>query len=480
MGGRRIIDRVADALRDATDEPLVVANDARAPDWLPGVRVAGDLRPGEGSLGGLHAALAHARGAVIVVAWDMPFVSTALLRRLRALGESGFDAALPESGSKRGVEPMCAWYAPPCLDAITAALDRGDRRVIAFFDAGTCRSPQCRRGGDVRRPGDVVPEREHGPGTGRGGTVRARSRTTQRRNGRTTPEPLAPLPAAALVAAVDSFHCRNRTVHQYHRNHALPHPRMPPLLSIVGRKHSGKTTLVVRLAAELRRRGVCVMTIKHGSHTFNLDPAITGTDRHFPRGRSRAGGDDLPDRFALVMRWSEELTPHEVAARFMSDADPVLCEGFKESSIPSSRWCAARHTPRRSPRRGRSTWPRCWRWSPTRRHRSRAGDASTSGRRRGSSSSRPSCRSGSPRRSADATHTDAPPAPIAHVLASLPTRPRRPRRGRPRRSCRLRPPGDGDVASPATVACRRPGAPDGRLDGRRPQVSQRAVGDPRR
>lgn len=135
VGGRRIIDRVADALRDATDELLVVANDARAPDWLPGVRVAGDLRPGEGSLGGLHAALAHARGAVIVVAWDMPFVSTALLRRLRALGESGFDAALPESGSKRGVEPMCAWYAPPCLDAITAALDRGDRRVIAFFDA---------------------------------------------------------------------------------------------------------------------------------------------------------------------------------------------------------------------------------------------------------------------------------------------------------------------------------------------------------
>jgi molybdopterin-guanine dinucleotide biosynthesis protein A len=71
----------------------------------------------------------------LVVAWDMPFVSPGLLARLRALGESGFDAALPESGSKRGLEPMCAWYAPPCLDAITAALDRGDRRVIAFFDA---------------------------------------------------------------------------------------------------------------------------------------------------------------------------------------------------------------------------------------------------------------------------------------------------------------------------------------------------------
>lgn len=135
VGGRRIIDRVADALRAVTDDVLLIANDDRASEWLPGVRVERDVRAGEGSLGGLHAALSHASGAVLVVAWDMPFVNPALLARLRALGEAGFDAALPESGSKRGVEPMCAWYAPPCLDAVTAALDRGDRRVIAFFDA---------------------------------------------------------------------------------------------------------------------------------------------------------------------------------------------------------------------------------------------------------------------------------------------------------------------------------------------------------
>ena len=49
------------------------------------------------------------------------------------------------------------------------------------------------------------------------------------------------------------------------------------MLAIVGRKHSGKTTLVVRLAAELTRRGHRVMTIKHGHHTFNLDPSTTDT-----------------------------------------------------------------------------------------------------------------------------------------------------------------------------------------------------------
>ena len=41
-----------------------------------------------------------------------------------------------------------------------------------------------------------------------------------------------------------------------------------------------------------------------------------------------------PDKFALVVRWAEELGPEAIAERFMSDADVVLCEGFKRSSLP--------------------------------------------------------------------------------------------------------------------------------------------------
>lgn len=134
VGGERIIDRVARVLAEATDSLLLVANAPEAGDWLPGVRVVGDVRPGEGALGGLHAALAHASTDIVLVAWDMPFVPAALLRELRARGErEGADAVLPESdGSRRGVEPLCAWYAARCLAAVEAALDTGDRRVVAF------------------------------------------------------------------------------------------------------------------------------------------------------------------------------------------------------------------------------------------------------------------------------------------------------------------------------------------------------------
>jgi molybdopterin-guanine dinucleotide biosynthesis protein MobB len=108
----------------------------------------------------------------------------------------------------------------------------------------------------------------------------------------------------------------------------------PSLLAIIGRKHAGKTTLLVRLAAELHRRGHRVMTIKHGSHTFNIDPATTDTYRHYHEGNAERVAMVAPDKFALIVRWSDQLTAEEVAARYMSDADIVLCEGFKRSGLP--------------------------------------------------------------------------------------------------------------------------------------------------
>jgi molybdopterin-guanine dinucleotide biosynthesis protein B len=106
------------------------------------------------------------------------------------------------------------------------------------------------------------------------------------------------------------------------------------MVSIVGRKHSGKTTLVVRLSAELVRRGHRVMTIKHGSHTFNLDPATTDTYRHYHEGNAAKVAMVSPDKFALVERWSDERSPEEIAARHMTDADMIVCEGFTKSRLP--------------------------------------------------------------------------------------------------------------------------------------------------
>lgn len=150
VGGRRVIDRVADALRDAADTLLLIANDPAAHEWLPDLPLAPDVRTNCGSLGGIHAAIVRAGRPVLVVAWDMPFVPAGLLRALRDAGAQA-DAVLPESGSRRGVEPLCAYYSPACVPAIERRLEANDMRVISFFEeVRVARLPES----EIRRFGD--------------------------------------------------------------------------------------------------------------------------------------------------------------------------------------------------------------------------------------------------------------------------------------------------------------------------------------
>ena len=131
--GVRIIDRVRAALEPVVDDLLLIANDDRASEWLPDVPCAGDVLRDVGSVAGIHAALVHAGTPVLVVAWDMPFVPSGLLRTLREAGRDS-DAAVPESDSRRGLEPLCAFYAAACVPAIERRLAAGDRRVIGFYE----------------------------------------------------------------------------------------------------------------------------------------------------------------------------------------------------------------------------------------------------------------------------------------------------------------------------------------------------------
>ena len=132
VGGRRILDRLVDVCVDAFGRlPLLIANAPDAPTWRPDLRVVPDLRPGLGAVGGILTAVMVAPAPVVVVAWDMPFVTAPLLRLLAARLD-GADAVLPASGSRRGVEPLCAGYGPACGPAIEQAIAAGDQRAIGF------------------------------------------------------------------------------------------------------------------------------------------------------------------------------------------------------------------------------------------------------------------------------------------------------------------------------------------------------------
>jgi molybdopterin-guanine dinucleotide biosynthesis protein B len=106
------------------------------------------------------------------------------------------------------------------------------------------------------------------------------------------------------------------------------------IISVIGRKNAGKTTLAVALISELTRRGHRVMTIKHGHHPASADRPGTDTWRHFNEGRAERTLIASPDLRVLFERAPDNYDPIDLARRYMQDADIVVTEGFKAAPLP--------------------------------------------------------------------------------------------------------------------------------------------------
>ena len=121
IGIDAIIDRQLDVLRALTTDIFVVGRED--PAWAArGLRVVPDEIPNAGPLGGIYTAIRHSPcERTLVVACDMPFLSSAFLGRLAAV--EGVDLVIPRS--ERGYEPLCAIYSRTCEGDIHARLARG-------------------------------------------------------------------------------------------------------------------------------------------------------------------------------------------------------------------------------------------------------------------------------------------------------------------------------------------------------------------
>lgn len=109
----------------------------------------------------------------------------------------------------------------------------------------------------------------------------------------------------------------------------------PPVVSIVAKSGTGKTTLLEKLIGELKRRGYTVGAIKHDAHRFDIDREGKDSWR-----LTQAGADAMlitsPAKIALVRQNRGGVEPPlaETIAAYCGDLDIVLTEGFKRSSMP--------------------------------------------------------------------------------------------------------------------------------------------------
>jgi len=290
LGDRTLLARAWNAVAPVAD-PVVAQGTESS---VPGLRTASDDWPDLGPLGGIASALRQAgeegKEGVVVLAVDLPRIPASLLVALAARWR-GLDGCAMRGAvlqGETGLQPLVGIYGAGLAGPLERRLvGGGSRAVHAWID-------------DL---GDTV--------------LRV---------------PLDEL--ASAVGHADPLLNVNRPDDLVMADR-LPAPA-PPLVSVVGWKDAGKTSVAVGLVKALGRRGWRVMALKHG-HGFVLD--TPGTDSH--RLRCEAGAERVlmagPEQVALLGEWSDAGEPDAptLAARYLTEADVVVAEGWKSGSLPA-------------------------------------------------------------------------------------------------------------------------------------------------
>ena len=108
---------------------------------------------------------------------------------------------------------------------------------------------------------------------------------------------------------------------------------MPPVVSIVGRSKSGKTTLIEKLIVELKARGYHIATAKHTHRDMTTLESDKDSDRHLKAG-SEASMIIDPHGLMMIKPLQNDISIEQVAQLIGEDYDLILTEGFKEDDAP--------------------------------------------------------------------------------------------------------------------------------------------------
>lgn len=257
--------------------PAVLIAGERPDLAKPDVPALPDIYPGS-ALGGLYTGLKAAKTDWIFVApCDMPYPDQRIVERLLRY-RNGYDAVVPRTPS--GYEPVFALYHKNCLPQMEAMLQQNQYRIYDFYQRINIRylDPLELPTGWQRSLINI-----------------------------NTPDDLARLKEERMT---------------------------PPVVSIVAKSGTGKTTLLEKLIIEMKRRGYRVGAIKHDSHSFSIDHEGKDSWR-----LTEAGADTMlitsPAKVAMVKQ-NQEQEPAliDTISEYCQDLDIVLTEGFKRSSMP--------------------------------------------------------------------------------------------------------------------------------------------------
>ncbi|PWH20614.1 MAG: molybdenum cofactor guanylyltransferase [Ardenticatenia bacterium] len=135
IGDKLVIQRVFERVLPLGDDLILVTNTPDKYAAYTYCRITEDVYPGKGALGGIYSALVAARYPhCLVVACDMPFLNTRLLKYLARLASFwDYDVVVPIISGRW--ETLHAVYSKRCLKPIEQRLHQDQLRVCSFFES---------------------------------------------------------------------------------------------------------------------------------------------------------------------------------------------------------------------------------------------------------------------------------------------------------------------------------------------------------
>ena len=259
-----------------------------------GVPVIADETKGIGPIEGIRQALrSSGSDYVFVCAVDTPFVRKEMIQYLAEFISSDYDAFVFRDGDR--IHPHIGIYSRAALPVIEEMIGEKQYRLTKllsrirtkYVDIGTsCFDRKALR--NINTPDDYI-------------AILSQDAPND--------SPAGP--------------CMNAP-------HDSPAGRRPLVFCVSGVKNSGKTHLVERLIHSFTEKGMSVGVIKHDGHSFECDVPGTDSDRFYRAGAMATAVFSASQSFIRLRREAgvEELI------RQMENADVVIIEGLKYSSLP--------------------------------------------------------------------------------------------------------------------------------------------------
>ena len=133
LGGKALIEHVIERSRDLNQAETILITNKPADFQQLGLPMYADVMPDTGSLGGIYTALMQAQSCdVLVLACDMPFINTELLRFMIARMDADTDIVVPRvAGYPQGLHAI---YKKTCIEPIREQLEAHRLKIICFYD----------------------------------------------------------------------------------------------------------------------------------------------------------------------------------------------------------------------------------------------------------------------------------------------------------------------------------------------------------